>query len=109
MIAAGTPPVRVWNRPVWLSLAIAAALTGCNSRPPTVTTAASIKTTDPTDELVQAVRDELRTSADQAACRRLVDLITGYLPRLPADRRPAAPTAAEKAVLEKEFSLRPEE
>lgn len=99
-------------RPVAVAVSLAAAVmttAGCNSRPTAAQTAAAVKDTDPADELTQSVRDELRQSADQATCRRVVDVVNSYLPRLPADRRPAALSAAEKTVLDSELGLRPEE
>src|SRR5689334_4831371 len=82
---------------------------GCNSRPTAVQTAASMKATDPAEELTQSVRDELRQTADQATCRRVVDILNGYLPRLAADRQIPPLSTADRTLFATELGLRPEE
>jgi hypothetical protein len=110
MIAAGTPPVRVRRTSVisLLILSFGMVLIGCNSsRPPATQSTIVTKQVDPADDLTTSVREELRKSPDQAACRRLVDQLNATLPRLTGDRRPVALTPAERSQLEKELALQP--
>src|SRR4051794_39911383 len=96
MIAAGAPPVRMRLMLCLATLANIGAA-GCNARQSATPSAvATVRQADPYEELVQSVRDELRQSTDQAACRRVIDQLNVYLPRLPAERRPATPTDAER-------------
>src|SRR3954449_6514143 len=108
MIASGTLPVRP-RLFIWLVLTLTAGVGGCNSRPSATVTASTNRQVDPADELTDAIREELRKSPDQAASRRLVDLINAALPRLAADHRPTPLTAADRSTLQSDFKLLPAE
>jgi hypothetical protein len=103
-----SPPRRSLSR-CWPALILAAAaLAGCSRQPagPSVT---ATRQADPTDEMVDAVRETLRKSSDVGACRRLVEQLNVYLGRPNIGRKPEPLSAAERAALEKEFALKPEE
>ncbi|HEY1377854.1 MAG TPA: hypothetical protein VGF55_13730, partial [Gemmataceae bacterium] len=108
MTRAGTPPVPA-RLGRWLAAGLIVALIGCGSRPTTAPTLTAGKAADPADEIADTVRDELRKSADQQTARRLVDQLNNYLARAAADRRPAPLSAAERSLLQSDFTLRPEE
>jgi hypothetical protein len=85
-------------------------LAGCNSRPasaPSVRTVA--RQADPTELLVQTVRDELRKSGDTAATRRLIEQVNSSLAGGPSDRRPTELSADERKLLRSELGLKPNE
>jgi hypothetical protein len=93
---------------LWLAALAAAALAGC-SGPVASTSAMAIKQADPTEEMVDSVRETLRKPYDQAASRRLVEQMNVYLGRSGVTRKPEPLSAAEREFLEKDFALRPEE
>src|SRR5437016_1012748 len=99
-----------WTRCLkWLVLLpVLAALAGCGGRR-TAASAVATKQADPTNEMVESVRDTLRKSSDVAACRRLVEQLNVYLGRTGLTKKPEALTPAERSFLEKEFALHPEE
>jgi transglutaminase-like putative cysteine protease len=101
--------VRLRPRYACRLLAIVAVASGCNSPPAATTARTGGAQPDPTAELVESIREDLRKSPDPPTSRRLVEQLNSYLPRASAERRPAPLSAEERTVLQRDFALRPEE
>jgi hypothetical protein len=77
---------------------------GCNRQPASPSVAAT-KQADPTEEMVEAVRETLRKPADINTCRRLVEQLNVYLGRSDRVRKPEPLSPADRTALVKEYSL----